>query len=36
MKITGDVSAKSYRKQLADKGVFHTDEALAKEIFRRA
>ena len=32
MKITGDVSAKSYRKQLADKGVFHTDEALAKEI----
>ena len=32
MKITGDVSAKSYRKKLADKGVFHTDEALAKEI----
>lgn len=32
MKITGDVSAKSYRKKLADKGIFHTDEALAKEI----
>jgi len=32
MNITGDVSAKTYRKKLADKGVFHTDEALAKEI----
>lgn len=32
MKITGDVSAKSYRKKLAENGVFHTDEALAKEI----
>jgi len=32
MNITGDVSAKTYRKKLAEKGVFHTDEALAKEI----
>lgn len=32
MNITGDVSAKTYRKKLAEKGVFHTDEKLAKEI----
>lgn len=32
MNITGDVSAKSYRKHLAEQGIFHTDQKLAEEI----